>query len=181
MKLPAQLKQNELVAWFRITDVSKGLFSLVDREMRGLGLSRAQWFLLASVYYYENSTQQELADFMDISKSSTAKLIRKVEKKGWVRRENDSKDGRIYRVSVTPEMRPAIQAVAKLARAAVGGPLSALSAADMKNLLKVMKKIEDVLEQGSSAEPEMARIRPEVRKVFEECGIKKAVRRKKSP
>lgn len=142
MKPPILLKDQELIAWFLINDAAKRFFAAVDGEMRSVGLTRAQWYLMTHVYYFEGLTQQELADRMDLTKSSAAKLIRKLEAKRWVQREDDKSDGRIQRVYLLPAIRPLIQALSHLARDALRAPLSPLNETEMKQLTKLLRKLD---------------------------------------
>ncbi len=146
MKPPALLKQPELIVWFLINDTSKRFFAAVDKEMRSVGLTRAQWYLLTHAYYYDGLTQQELADTMDLTKSSAAKLIKKLEQKGWILRKTDNNDARVFRVYLIASIRPLIEALAQVARNALELPLSLLSKADMTQLTRLLRTIETTLD-----------------------------------
>ena len=167
MKPPILLKERELIAWFLINDAAKRFFSAVDKEMRSLGLTRAQWYLLTHVYYFEGLTQQELADRMDLTKSSAAKLIRKLEAKHWVQREDDKSDGRLQRVFLLPAVKPLIQALSHLARDALSAPLSALDEGELKTLTKLLQKLDaDTSKVRSKAASTLAESKAEVEKLL---------------
>lgn len=66
-----------------------------------LGLTRAQWHTLVHVLRMETPTQTELADVLDINRSSAGGLIDQLEKSGFIRRTADVDDRRVWRISAT--------------------------------------------------------------------------------
>lgn len=65
-----------------------------DQRMRRLGLTRSEWWLLAHLWFFEGMTQQQLADFLDMTKGGLAKLIARLESKGIVERRGETQRGR---------------------------------------------------------------------------------------
>jgi MarR family transcriptional regulator, transcriptional regulator for hemolysin len=151
MKESPLVRQPELITWFLLTDVSRIIRQMVDSEMRALGLTRAQWYLLTHTYYYEGMTQQQLADLMDLGKSSTAKLIHKLEKKNWVVRESDPDDARIARVSLTPRMHTTIRELTRLCAMAIRHVFQGLSEHEAEHLVSLLRKVEMTLSRERPA------------------------------
>jgi DNA-binding MarR family transcriptional regulator len=79
---------------FLITDVGRLMRRRFDRKMERFGLPRPEWYLLAHLCFFDGSTQQELADAMDVTKGGMAKLVSKLEEKELIRREGEARDGR---------------------------------------------------------------------------------------
>jgi len=65
-----------------------------DRRMRRLGLTRSEWWLIAHLWFFEGMTQQQLADFLDMTKGGLAKLIARLETKGIIERRGETQRGR---------------------------------------------------------------------------------------
>ena len=86
---------------FLISDVSRQMRKTFDRKMMLLGLTRAQWHTLVHVLRMEAPTQTELADVLDINRSSAGGLIDQLEKSGFIQRIADVKDRRVWRISAT--------------------------------------------------------------------------------
>jgi DNA-binding MarR family transcriptional regulator len=86
---------------FLISDVSRLMRKTFDRKMMLLGLTRAQWHTLVHVLRMETPTQTELADVLDINRSSAGGLIDQLEKSGFIRRTADVDDRRVWRISAT--------------------------------------------------------------------------------
>ncbi len=102
-KLPASLRDQTA---FLITDIGRLYRTAFDRRMKRFGLTRSQWWLISFLYYFDGSSQQQLADLMDTGKGGIAKLVDRLEKKGMVRRSSDPLDGRSKRVHLSEDVKP---------------------------------------------------------------------------
>lgn len=93
-----------------------------DRALAPLGLTHAQYVLLASLYGMERAgrrpTQRELADHTGLEPLYTSKLARALDADGLIRRDPDPVDTRAVRLALTERgsetVRPAIAEVGKL-------------------------------------------------------------------
>lgn len=65
------------------------------------GTTLTQWSALVSLHYGRADTCAELARDLVHDKGATTRLIDSLEAKGWVRRERDSDDRRVSRLSLT--------------------------------------------------------------------------------
>ena len=86
---------------FLISDVSRQMRKTFDQKMMLLGLTRAQWHTLIHVLRMEAPTQTELADVLDINRSSAGGLIDQLEKAGFIKRIADANDRRVWRITAT--------------------------------------------------------------------------------
>jgi MarR family transcriptional regulator, organic hydroperoxide resistance regulator len=94
----------------------------VDRAVAPLGLTHAQYVLLASLYGMERDglrpTQRELADHTGLEPLYTSKLARALDAEGLIRRDRDPVDTRAVRLALTDRghevVQPAITEVSKL-------------------------------------------------------------------
>jgi MarR family transcriptional regulator, organic hydroperoxide resistance regulator len=94
----------------------------VDRALAPLGLTHAQYVLLASLYGMERAgrrpTQRELAEHTGLEPLYTSKLARALDADGLIRRDPDPADTRAVRLALTDRGRevaaPAIGEVSKL-------------------------------------------------------------------
>lgn len=76
------------------------------RLFRPHGLTAAQFNVLNVLARTEAGlSQRELGDRLVVDRSNVTGLLDRLEKAGWVRRTDDPKDRRIYRVSLTPSGR----------------------------------------------------------------------------
>jgi haloalkane dehalogenase len=91
----------------------------VDRALAPLGLTHAQYVLLASLYGMKQPpTQRELADHTGLEALYVSKLARSLDADGLIERVRDTKDTRAIRLTLTDRGReitaPAIKEVNKL-------------------------------------------------------------------
>ena len=100
---------------FLLGEVTRLLRRAFDREMEAIGLTRSQWHVLVYVIKLEGPTQTKLAEALDIARPSVGALIDHLESSGYVSRERDSSDRRVWRIVSTPL---AIQQAEEFARSA---------------------------------------------------------------
>ena len=100
---------------FLLGEVTRLLRRAFDREMEAIGLTRSQWHVLVYVIKLEGPTQTKLAEALDIARPSVGALIDHLESSGYVSRERDSRDRRVWRIVPT---RLAIQQAEEFARSA---------------------------------------------------------------
>src|SRR5687768_17557714 len=78
----------------------------MDRALAPLGLTHAQYSLIASLHGLRASeapTQKQLADLTGLEPMYVSKLARQLETRGWIERVRDTKDTRAVRLVITPE------------------------------------------------------------------------------
>lgn len=146
MKLSNHVKQKHMIASFLITDSARVIRQLVDKNMRLLGLTRAQWFLLNYAYLYDGLSQQEIANLIDLGKGNVATQIHSLVAKGWLRRERHETDGRSFRVYIPTDMRPTIRKLNKVAELSLKNLLNGVEENDVERLIAVMRHIDQQLE-----------------------------------
>lgn len=101
-----------------------------------LGLSHAQIGMLHLLFHHSQASVKETADYLGVSKSAVTQLADPLVAKGFVVRQNDQKDRRIVRMSLTPE---GIQELKKLAKYKFDGVRAAINTLDDKDLEKLYK------------------------------------------
>ena len=96
---------------YLVHDVARLLRREFDRRVKHMGLTRAQWFVLAHLYRNDGRTQRALADELDMEPAPLGKLIDRLEESDWVRRAPDPKDRRAKLVFLTDQILPLIEAM----------------------------------------------------------------------
>jgi DNA-binding MarR family transcriptional regulator len=86
---------------FLIHDVSRLRRVAVDRALKPLGITRAQWWVLAFLSRRDGMTQTALAADLDLTKVAIGGLLDRMESAGFVERRADQNDGRARRVYLT--------------------------------------------------------------------------------
>jgi MarR family transcriptional regulator for hemolysin len=88
---------------FLVHDVSRMRRTLFDQAVKPLGITRAQWWVLANLSRQEpeGMIQSDLARLLDVGKVTIGGLIDRLEASGHVERRADPVDRRIKRVFIT--------------------------------------------------------------------------------
>ncbi|WP_305072756.1 MarR family winged helix-turn-helix transcriptional regulator [Propionivibrio sp.] len=92
-------------AGFLLTDSARLLRKLIDRRLQPLGLSRAQWSVLAILSNHEGVSQSQISHELEIEKSTAGRLIDQVEKSGWIERRPIPGDRRLWSIHLTSQAR----------------------------------------------------------------------------
>ena len=98
MLRPEELKRS---FGFLIGDVSRLLRKSFDRHARTIGLTRAQWRVLAHLSRNEGVKQSELADILEINPITLARLLERLGTDNCVERRMDPTDKRARRLFLT--------------------------------------------------------------------------------
>ncbi len=130
---------------FLLNDVARLMRTAYDRRIRKLGLTRAQWWVLTHLYRSNGVSQTELAETLEIEKPTLGRLLDRLEAKGWVKREHDAKDRRVWRVHLTEEVEPALRTMRVIAKELRRDALSGISAAERERFVDTLLAIKENL------------------------------------
>jgi DNA-binding MarR family transcriptional regulator len=106
-----------------------------------IGLPRAQVSMLFMLLHHPGASVKQIAEFVGITKSAVTQLMDPLVQKKLVTRQNDAKDRRIVRLSITSEGKKVIKEVNKLKFAGMRTALGALSGQDLKQLAAIYRKM----------------------------------------
>ncbi len=130
---------------FLLHDVARLMRTAYDRRIRKLGLTRAQWWVLTHLYRSNGVSQTELAETLEIEKPTLGRLLDRLEAKGWVRREHDASDRRVWRVHLTDEVEPALRTMRTIAADLRRDALTGISAAERERFVDTLLAIKENL------------------------------------
>jgi len=130
---------------FLLNDVARLMRTAYDRRIRKLGLTRAQWWVLTHLYRSNGVSQTELAETLEIEKPTLGRLLDRLEAKGWVRREHDASDRRVWRVHLTDEVEPALRTMRRIAAELRRDALTGISAAERERFVDTLLAIKENL------------------------------------
>ncbi|MBI1363729.1 MAG: MarR family transcriptional regulator [Proteobacteria bacterium] len=93
---------------FIMNDVTRMIRREFDRRAQEIGLTRAQWTVLANLLFRQGLRQNELADILEVQPITLARLLDKLEADGWVERRPDPTDRRAKQLFLTEKVNPVI-------------------------------------------------------------------------
>ena len=150
---------------FLIHDVSRMRRSAYDEIMKPLGITRAQWWILAHLSRHDGMMQTQLADLLDVGKASVGILLERLETSGFIERRADPTDKRARRVFM---QRAAHQMLKRLTAEEAkfnDFVLRELSVAEREELLRLLGTIKKVLAEFHAPGPD-----PTVKQLEEPLG-----------
>ncbi|MBT6313219.1 MAG: MarR family transcriptional regulator [Alphaproteobacteria bacterium] len=126
---------------FLSADISRLMRTEFDRQVSALGVTRAQWMVLARLARRPGCSQTELADMMEMERATAGRLVDRLEENGLVRREPDPTDRRVRRVFPTELATGQQDQMRAVADAIVDDALSDLNAEQRETLMTLMESV----------------------------------------
>jgi DNA-binding MarR family transcriptional regulator len=127
-----------------------------DKRAHSVGLTRAQWSVIAHLHRNEGVNQSALAELMDVQKITLARLVDRLEQAGWVERRPDPQDRRANRLFLTDKVAPMWERMRKLAGEVFTEALDGLAPVDQDRLIDWLLAVKRNLaapEQAAQALP----------------------------
>lgn len=137
------MPQSSVLAWLRLARVFQKIDRVSEVHMRSLGLTMAQFDILAQVGSAHGITQQELADRLLVTKGNISQLIDRMEKLDLLRRYQEK---RTNILSLTEKGQELYDRIVPSQEDLVTTQFSALSVAEVDNLLRLLRKLDHALE-----------------------------------
>jgi DNA-binding MarR family transcriptional regulator len=126
---------------FLIHDVSRLRRMVVDRALKPLGLTRAQWWVLAFLSRRDGMTQTALAADLDLTKVAIGGLLERMSTAGVVERRADKRDARSRRVYLTRAGQKLVSSIRQHVEAIESEILADVSSRELDDASKVLLKI----------------------------------------
>lgn len=132
---------------FYVHDVSRMRRTLFDHEMKPLGITRSQWWVLAQLSRTEGHVggegmlQTDLAKLLDVGKVTIGGLIDRLESSGFVERRPDRVDRRAKRLVVTAKGKKVLDQMVTVGRQLNLSVFEGISEKDIKTAEKVLARM----------------------------------------
>jgi MarR family transcriptional regulator, transcriptional regulator for hemolysin len=146
------MQNSEQSIGFLISDTARLMRRRFDQRARHLGLTRAQWQVLAHLQRNEGINQIGLADLLDIEAITLCRTIDRMEEGGWVERRADPNDRRARLLFLTERARPFIADMRAIAEEIYAEALAGLPADTRQTLTEILTAMRTNL----SARPALA-------------------------
>lgn len=131
--------QAAVLAWLRLSRVFQRVDRVSSMHLRKLGLSLAQFDVLAHVGATKGITQQELADSLLVTKGNVSQLLDRLEKMGLLRR---CQDGRVKNLVLTEKGQEVYARVVPAQEQLITEHFSALSTQEIADLQRILRKLD---------------------------------------
>ena len=136
---------------FLLHDVSRLLRKRFDGRARDVGVTRAQYRLLAHLGRQEGINQSTLADILEIEGMSLGQHIDRLEKGGWVVRRKNPTDRRAWNLFLTDKAHLIFDDMRALSAEVWDEAQAGLSGDDREHFIKTLLMIKDNLSGEDTA------------------------------
>jgi len=140
-----------------LSDTARLLRRRFDQRARTLGLTRAQWNVLAHLYRNEGINQAGLADLMEIEPITVCRLLDRMEEGAWVSRQPDPADRRVRRLYMTPKAQAVLTQMRELAGDVYAEALDGLPPGAAEQLIASLIQVRTNLSARPSEEEVMGK------------------------
>lgn len=130
---------------FLIHDVSRMRRTAYDQLMKPLGVTRAQWWVLAHLSRHDGMMQTELADALDVGKASLGSLVERLVAAGFVERREVPGDRRAKRLHMAEPGYRLLQRMIESENVLNERILGALSRADRQVMIRTLSVVKEAL------------------------------------
>lgn len=140
---------------FLIHELARLVHRTYDQRMKPLGITQAQWRVLASLSFRNGVTQSELAESIEYGTVALSGLLDRLEENGWIARRPDPDDRRAKKVYLMAKAEDVIGIMRRVADDMTKGLLAGIRPHDIEHLIKLMNVLKHNLQalEGKMAEP----------------------------
>ncbi|MEF3302817.1 MarR family winged helix-turn-helix transcriptional regulator [Paenibacillus sp. GYB003] len=139
-------------AGFMMGLTSRKMSHLFTNRLKPYAITPEQWMVLYCVQEREGMIQTEIAARSGKDKPTTGRILDALEAKGFVTKRTGPTDRRSYHVFITETGRELVRQTAPIERQAVKDATSVLSEAEYEQLLALLRRIGDHIDQITANE-----------------------------
>jgi len=132
---------------YLIHDVSRMRRTAFDQLMKPLGITRAQWWVLAHLSRHDGMAQTQLASMLDVGKASLGSLLDRLEATGFIERRPDAVDRRVKRVYLTRSSQQLLERLVTAEATFNEQILGTLSDEERDGLIRMLSAIKESLQR----------------------------------
>ena len=137
---------------YSVAMANRALRKALDAELGQYGITFAQWQVLAGLALEGETSQVKLAELIGVEGPTLVRILDRMEQKGWIKRKVSSRDRRQKLISPTKKVEGVWKKMTECAHGVRDGAVKGISAKDVANLQKLLKKIRENLNGNFGAE-----------------------------
>lgn len=132
---------------FHCNLTTKTFLSALGEKLQGSGISPGQFLALANLTALGPLSQSELADRLAITGATTARLIDRMERDEWVRRERAPEDQRVKMIIPTEKAARTWAEISTAGRAVLDQAYQGISKKELETVKHILQKIRNNLDR----------------------------------
>jgi DNA-binding MarR family transcriptional regulator len=137
-----RLRDTRVVAWLHMMRVSDKMAKLSNEHIRCLGMTGAQFDVLAQLSTHEGISQQALSEKLFVTKGNVCGLIGRMEQHDLVKRRPDPNDKRANLLFLTDKGRALAEKVMPEQERFVAQQMSALTPEEEATLRRLLRQLD---------------------------------------
>lgn len=130
---------------FVLHDVARLMRKRFEQRAKGLGLTRAQWQVLAHLQRHEGISQSGLAEILELEPMTVGRIVDRMAEARWVDRRPDPGDRRAYRLFTTDRARAVMVRLRAIGEEVRGEAFAGLSDEQRESLLNLLIHVRSTL------------------------------------
>src|ERR1700727_1291597 len=127
----------------QLVETSRLLRNYIDHRAKDRGTTRAQWIVLFRLREQEGLSQVDLADVLELWRSSLVRLLDRLVEHGLLERRHDPRDRRANKLFLTTSGRQLVDDLDSLRDAIAIDVLQDIPSASLQISLKTLKDIKE--------------------------------------
>ena len=137
---------------FLLHDIARLMRKRYEQRARPLGLTRAQWQVLAHLQRHEGINQSGLAELLELEPITVGRLIDRMQEAGLVERRADPADRRAPRLFRTERARPLVDRCRTLADTVYDEAFAGIAGGAREHIIDVLVRVRGNLSDRRSDE-----------------------------
>jgi DNA-binding MarR family transcriptional regulator len=128
-----------------LIDTGRVLRKRFEQNVRGTGLTRAQWQVLKEIYVKEGINQGALAELLEVEPITVGRLIDRLENAGLIERRPHPSDRRAWSLYLLPAAHPLLETLKVIGAETRAELLRNMSDAEIDEAMRLLSKMKDNL------------------------------------
>jgi DNA-binding MarR family transcriptional regulator len=143
------------LAW-EIAETHRAMRRYYDRCASALGVTTAQWRVIAHVGHAPGLKQVELAERLDVEPITAGRIVDRLEEAGLVERQPDPSDRRVWKLFLTRKAEPISHKLRELADDMAAEAFAGFELQDLELMRAQLALVRDNVSKADSAERKSA-------------------------
>src|SRR4029078_7697221 len=128
-----------------LIDAGRVLRNRFEQNVRGTGLTRAQWQVLKEIYVQEELNQGALAELLEVEPITVGRLVDRLENAGLIERRPHPTDRRAWSLYLLPAAHPLLETLMFIAAETRAELLEGMSDAEIDETMRLLARMKDNL------------------------------------
>ena len=138
------------LAW-EIGETSRMMRRFYDRRAAALGVTTAQWRVIAHVGHSPGLKQVELAERLDVEPITACRIVDRLEEAGLIERQRDPEDRRAWRLVLTDKAQPIYRRLGDLAEEMAGEAFAGFSQGEFDAIRAKLARVRGNVSRAEAA------------------------------